>query len=122
MAKVPVDLKARTVLTFAKKCREWDDSVLMALATIVVNPDEKSSDRIAAGKEILNRGHGKAPLNITLNDGKDSLQSFFGSMLEAIGSAEGMDDGLKIIDHDATPREPQLPPRQPNAAGLIKPD
>lgn len=44
----------------AAKAREHADDVIAALAEIVEDKDEKTSDRIAAGKELLDRGIGKA--------------------------------------------------------------
>jgi hypothetical protein len=56
------------VKQIAAKAREHAETVIEELAALVVDREAKDSDRIAAGKELLDRGIGKA-INISTHVG-----------------------------------------------------
>ena len=74
------------VKQIAAKAREHADAVVEELANIVMDKDEKASDRIAAGKELLDRGIGKS-LNISTHVGgplEDMNEDEVRELIEAV--------------------------------------
>ncbi len=76
----------------------------MTIAGIMVNPEEKTSDRLAAAKELLNRAHGKSPQVVSFDDGKDTRVKLFADIVGAISDMRDVtapvEIGRNVCDSD----------------------
>lgn len=48
-------------------CQQYTEDAVKALVSAVRDPKGKPADRIAAARELLDRGHGRAPQKIDAN-------------------------------------------------------
>jgi hypothetical protein len=59
--------RPKTVAKVRKLARKHTAAAVATLAEVMLNPDEKGAARVAAAKELLDRGHGKAPQTMEID-------------------------------------------------------
>ena len=103
-------------------CRESSEQALAVLTDVMNDPDQPAAARLAAAREVLDRGHGKpidrqAILQMGADGGGSSVESLTEAQLLRIASGalqtiEG--DGGQVIDLRAVsdPEEPEAPPHE----------
>lgn len=78
--------------------QEWGEQAISTLGDIMTNNDSSEQARIAAARELLDRGYGKPRQNMELN------AAFRGaSLVDALKLLNGREEGGRVIDLTRVP-------------------